>query len=175
MLRTSIALAMATLLSATAFAQAPDSLGRPPALSLALVASGLAGGVVTVFVLDEVLSLAGVSDDVRVPISMVTYPLGTSVGVYVAGRERGPDGTYGGAFRGALRGALFGYGAGAVVALAVVGTGRSFESVAAGVAVGLAVAMVGPPIGSALGYSVSAVSLRQPDGSAPGLSLRLDL
>ena len=175
MLRRSAILVPAILLSATALAQAPDSLQSPPTLQPVLAVSGLAGGVVTVLVLDEVLSFAGVSDDVRGPVWLVAYPLGASAGVYLAGREVEPNGTYGGAYRGALRGALLSYGAGAVVAVAVVGTSRSFDSVAAGLAVGLAGAMTGPPIGSALGYSVSAVSLRQPDGAAHGLAVHIGL
>ena len=172
------AVGLAILFSPLVQAQATDSLqavAPESAFRLDLAAIGLVSGVVAAYAIDEGLELVGVDSDngAHLPILLLAYPAGVAAGVCMMGREWGLVGTCRGARRGAVRGALFGYGAGAIVAVILVGTSPGFDELAVGLFAGGLVALAGPPVGASLGYLVAPATLRQPDGSAPGLALRV--
>lgn len=146
------------------------------AFRLDLAAAGLGAGLVVAYAVNQGLGIVGVDsdNDAHFPVMLLAYPAGVAAGVCMMGWEKGLTGTCRGAGGGAVRGALFGYGAGAIVAVILVGTSRGFDALA-GIFIGGLVAIVGPPVGASLGYSIAPTTVRQPDGSASGLALRIGL
>lgn len=169
---------LAILFPASGYAQAPDSLDSASpetVFRLDLVAIGLATGFAGGVAVGEGLSSIGVEDGVRVPALLVAYPFGVAFGVCEMGRERKIEGTCRGALRGALRGVLVGYGAAAIVMVVATGSSGGFDALARGVFVGSLVGLAGPAVGASLGYSVVPATVRQTDGAANGVAVRIAL
>ena len=166
------------VLSSSAYAQPERSLNYEREL---LALGGIASGVLVTLTLDSALDRARVfSGWPQASAAMISYPVGVSLGEHGVGLLLNVDGTYGRALGGALFGAPIGYAAGfatvfVLYPIAEAAGVTGFGALGIAVIGGAIVAATVPAAFSARHYHVAPVRLRQPDGSASGLALRIGL